>query len=239
MPITRRFFDMRILLLLALCLPAALLADDKRYEPHDNIIEAARRHVLERADDFAGEITVKVSRPDRRLRLALCGQPLQTYQAPSGLKPGRGVVGVRCEGPKPWKIYVSVHIATLQPVVVTRQPLARGQLVTAADLEMDERNTARLHKAYYADTAQVVGLRAKRSIRVGKVVTAGMLARDQVVKRGSRVEILARGDGLQVRMRGKALVNGALGDRIRVKNLSSGREVTGLVIEPGVILVQQ
>ena len=59
----------------------------------------------------------------------------------------------------------------------------------------------------------------------------------QLVRRGARVEILARHGSLQVRMAGKALQNGSRGQRIRVRNLSSGREISGEVIASGVIQV--
>lgn len=239
---TRRNLDATTPLLVALfllVLPASSFSGQApRHQPHDAIIDAARQHVLDRTDLFSGKLSVRVHPPDRRLRLTLCDQPLQTYESPNGLKPGRSVVGVRCEGSKPWKLFVSVSIATLQPVVITRTPLARGQLIQAQDLEIAERDTARLHKAFYADSSRLAGLRAKRNVQAGKVVTPSMLTRNQVVSRGSQVEILANAGNLEVRMRGKALANGAIGERIRVQNLTSGRKITGLVIEPGVVQVQ-
>jgi flagella basal body P-ring formation protein FlgA len=69
------------------------------------------------------------------------------------------------------------------------------------------------------------------------VVHAGLLKRANLVKRGSKVEIIANFDGLDVRMRGEALADGGRGDRIRVKNLSSGRVVTGTVSGSGVVHV--
>lgn len=225
-------------LALLLGIPATGISEVSRHQPHDTIVEAARQHVLDHADQFTGKLSIKIFAPDRRLRLAWCDQPLQTYESPNGLKAGRSVVGVRCDGEKPWKLFVSVSIATLQPVVVTRTPLARGQLVRAQDLEIAEHDTARLHRAFYTDSSGLAGLRAKRNVQAGQVLTPSMLARNQVVRRGSQVEILANAGNLEVRMRGKALANGAIGDRIRVQNLTSGRKVTGLVIEPGVVQVQ-
>jgi len=208
-------------------------------QSHASILQTARDHVMQRSDQFPGEIAVKPSALDRRLRLAECDIPLQTYESPNGLRAGRSVVGVRCDGTKPWKVYVPVQIATLQAVVVSTRALARGQLVAKEDLVIREQDTARLHKGYFTQTSRLLGQRTKRAIGAGKVITPSMLARNQVVRRGGQVEILAEGSGLSVRMRGKAMSNGALGQQIRVKNLSSGREITGTVVEPGVVLVQQ
>lgn len=222
-------------ILLLTLLPTALLA--AAYEPHDRIREAARRHAMEQAARFPGRLEVTAGTLDRRLRLAACDVPLTTYDSPNGLKPGRNVVGVRCEGKKPWKIYVTVNIATLEPVVVSARTLARGELLTRADLRIEERDTARLHKAHYTDPQRLIGLRTRRQVSAGQVLSPPLLERRQLVRRGATVQILASEGPLQVRMKGKAMENGSQGDRIRVRNLSSGREITGEVVASGLIQV--
>jgi len=224
------------LLLLAIAtLPAT--AGEPATESHDNIRAAAEQHVLDRVDDLQGRVEVKVGSLDSRLRLAECDRALETYDSPNALSGGRGVVGVRCEGSKPWKLYVPVRIAVIDEVVVTRRSVVRGETLQADDLTLSEMDTSKLRKAYFTQIEDAVGLRSKRSIASGSVVHAGLLKRVNLVKRGSRVEIIANFDGLDVRMRGEALTDGGRGDRIRVKNLSSGRVVTGTVTDSGVIQV--
>jgi len=223
-------------LLLALSvLPLHAWADS--YESHDRIREAARQHVLEWAQQLPGKVEVTTGSLDRRLRLSTCDIPLTSHDSPNGLKPGRSVVAVRCEGKKPWKIYVSVNIATLQPVVVAARTIARGHLLDAHDARIEMRDTSRMHKAYYTDLKGLSGLKTRRQITAGSILDPSKLQRRQLVKRGSTVQILASEGPLQVHMKGKALDNGARGERIRVRNLSSGREITGEVIASGVIQV--
>lgn len=224
-----------LLLAAAGLFPAAGLA----YQSHQAIREAALAHVRARADQFPGKIRLTASPLDARLRLATCEKPLQTYDSPNGLRPGRNVVGVRCDGAHPWKIYVGVQIATLEPVVVLAHPVARNQLLQASDLKVEWRDTSRLHRAYYTrnDLGNLPGMKARRALAAGQVLRPSVLGRRQLVRRGGRVEILARHGALQVRMLGKALENGSRGQRIRVRNLSSGREISGEVIASGVIQV--
>ena len=131
-----------------------------------------------------------------------------------------------------------VTIALMEEVVVTRHPIVRGQALRAADLALSETDVSRLHKAYFTRIDDVVGLRSKRAVRAGQTLHAGLLRREQLVKRGAQVQIVADTGGLYVTMRGKALADGGLGDRIRVKNLNSGRVVSGTVRGRGVIEVQ-
>ena len=147
------------------------------------------------------------------------------------------MIGVRCEGKKPWKIFVPVDIATLEPVVVAARTLARGQFLDRGDLKIEQRDTGRIHKAYFSDLKDLIGLRIRRQISAGRIVTPTSVERRRLIKRGSTVQIVASQGSLQARMKGKALDNGARGDRIRVRNLSSGRQISGEMIASGVIQV--
>ena len=212
-------------------------ADDDQVQSHASIRAAAEQHVLAQADRFAGDPEVSVRGLDSRLKLAACDEPLETYDSPNGLNGGRGVVGVRCNGVKPWKIYVPVHVAVMEHVVVSRRPLVKGQTLGDEDLRLSEVDTSELRKAYFSHIQDVVGLRAKRSVASGTTLHAGLLQRARLIKRGGQVDIVSISGGLQVRMRGKALADGSRGDRIRVENLSSGRVVSGTVVSSGVVHV--
>ncbi len=209
------------------------------WESHTRIREAARQHVLDRAEEFSGRIKLTTSPLDSRLRLARCDQPLTTYDSPNGLKPGRNVVGVRCEGRKPWKLYVRVKVATIGPVVVAAHALARGQQIAATDLRVEDRDTSRLHRAFFTDPQGLVGQRTRRQITAGKLLHPGLVERRQLIRRGGLVKIMVRHGGLRVSMKGKALENGSLGEQVRVRNTASGRDITGEVVAAGVIEVGQ
>lgn len=236
MRIKRRKIDAALLASLLLT-AAASNAANRKTEPHDAIRAAAEAHVMAQADQFPTPPRVKAGTLDSRLKLAACDQPLEAYDSPNGLNRGRGVVGVRCTGSTPWKIYVPVQVALMEHVVSSRHPLVSGQVLEADDLMLRETDVSQFHKAYFTDIKDVVGLRAKRAIAAGRTLHAGLLNREKLVKRGSQVEIIAGSDGLYVSMKGKALADGGRGDRIRVKNLTSGRVVTGEVTESGVIRV--
>lgn len=240
----RQIFDRRLMaagmLLLTLAAGAAQSAPAQgEWESHTRIREAARQHVLDRAGEFSGRIEVTASPLDSRLRLARCDQPLTTYDSPNGLKPGRNVVGVRCAGGKPWKLYVRVKVATIGPVVVATRPLARGQQISRADLRVEDRDTSRMHRAYFSDPQGLIGQRTRRQIAAGKLLHPGLVERRQLIRRGGLVKIVARQGGLQVSMKGKALENGALGEQVRVRNTASGRDITGEVVAAGVIEVSR
>ena len=236
MNMIRRKTDAVALMLLALFTITATAAGHE-VQSHQSIRDAAETHALREAKDLSSRAEVTVGDLDSRLRLSACDQALETYNSPNGLNGGRGVVGVRCNGSKPWKIYVPVRIAMMASVVVSRRPVVRGQALRAEDVMLSEVDVSGIHKAYFTSTEDVIGLRSKRAIARGKTLHAGMLRKAKWVKRGSQVEIVAISQGLQVSMMGKALADGGRGDRVRVKNLNSGRVVTGTVAGSGVVHV--
>ena len=224
-----------ITLLALVSVPA--MAADRETQSHKSIRDAARQHALGEVADLPSRPEVTVGNLDSRLKLYACDEPLETYNSPNGLNGGRGVVGVRCNGSKPWKIFVPVKIALMKSVVVSQRPIVRGQVLSAEDLKLSEVDVSGIHKAYFSRAEDVIGLHSKRSIASGKTLHAGMLKQAKRVKRGNQVEIIAISQGLQVRMMGKALADGGLGDRIKVKNLNSGRVITGTVAGTGLIHV--
>jgi len=214
-----------------------VIAANYETQSHQSIRDAAEQHALSETENLPSRPEVSVGDLDSRLKLAACDQPLDTYNSPNGLNGGRGVVGVRCSGSKPWKIFVPVKVSLMEHIVISSHPLVRGQTLEADDVTLSEVDVSAVRKAYFTRIEDVVGLRSKRAIASGKTLHAGLLQRAKWVKRGNQVEIVAIGDGLQVRMMGKALADGGRGERIKVKNLASGRVITGTVAGTGVIHV--
>jgi len=204
----------------------------------DAVRAAARAHVA-RLYAAEGEVRheIRVEALDPRLRLRACDRPLETFDPPGARRHGNTTVGVRCPGRTRWTVYVPVRVALIRPVVVTRHPIPRGQVLRATDLRLAERDTATLPMGYLTRVEAAIGRRARRPLPAGAVVAPGHLDRAPVVRRGQRVILLAARRGLEVRVAGEALADAARGERVRVRNLRSRRIVEGVVVAAGVVQV--
>lgn len=180
---------------------------------------------------------VNVGRLDPRLRLESCDQPLEAFLPPSGRTLGNTVVGVRCPGTQGWTIYVPAEVGALVPVVVSARPLGRGDLLGAGDLTLAERDLSELPPGYLPTLPEAVGKRMRRPVTAGMPLTGTMLEAPVLVQRGQQVTVLAETGGVSVRIAGKALGNGAEGDRVRVQNTTSSRIVEGTVTATGIVRV--
>ena len=184
-----------------------------------------------------GRTTVTLGQLDSRLRLKACSLPLEAFMPPGGRVMGNTTVGVRCPDQGGWTIYAAARVDVYGPVLITRQPLARGTMIQEGDLEQVERNLANLPHGYYSDSQPIAGMLAKRTIAAATVITPQMLQAPKLVKRGQRVTVIAESGALRIRSVGKALSDGISGDVVRVRAEGSRRVIDGVVVSQGVIKV--
>ncbi len=223
--------------LLACFAAPAVGADAKGTQSLDAIEQTAAAFVANRNRRPGANVQVQAGPLDSRLKLPACGQALQAFVPPGARLTGNATVGVRCTGPKPWKLYVPVRTAIVGPVVVAARHLVVGETLSVDALTIEQRDTGPLRKGYLADPDLAVGQTVKRAIPAGAVVVPSALKASTAIARGQSVTLSAAGSGLDIRMAGRALADGAVGQRIPVRNLSSGRVVEGLVRSPELVEV--
>ncbi len=216
---------------------SAVAATAVSNQSHESILAAARQHVLDQADNYPSPPEVHTGRLDGRLRLAACDIPLETFSTPNNGQASKVTVGVRCNGEKSWTLYVPVTVIVMADVVTAAKELRRGQILTPQDLTIEQKDIARQHQGYLANLKEAIGKQVKYNIRRGQVITPAKVAAPKAVKRNSQVTIVAQNPAIQVRMKGTALENGAVGDRIRVRNNSSKRELEAKVLSQGIVQV--
>jgi len=213
-------------------LPAAPVQD------HESIRKAAESFITDVVRSSHGLTPeVRAGKLDSRLRLSHCDAPLEAFQPPGGKTLGNITVGVRCNGTRSWSLYVPVKVSIRDKVVAAARPLTRGDVVQASDLKLVERDLAQLQSGYFSDPAELVGKEVTRTVAMDAALTNYLIKDPLQVRRGQRVSLVANSGGLEVRMSGEALSDGAAGARIKVRNLSSKRVVDGTVLTANTIQV--
>ena len=221
-----------------ICLVAVPVAQGAtESQSHASIAAAAKAFILKELQG-SNDVKVDIRDLDRRLKLAKCSQELSAFWPPGARKAGNATVGVRCEGSKPWKIFIQASIAVMENVAVLNRPAARGDVLNMEMIRMESRDTAG-NDRYVRDVKALLGYRFRNSAGQGKPLTVRMLAAPRMVRRGESVTILSEAGGIQVRMNGEALADGIMGKVVRVRNASSKRIIEGEVIAKGTIKVRQ
>jgi flagella basal body P-ring formation protein FlgA len=210
----------------ALAALAAFAAQAAGVEPIAGIAAAASQEALRVAQGSG--VQVSEARVDPRLRVARCTAPLIAAAAPGSRAGGRLTVEVGCDAPR-WRVYVPVSLTANMPIAVAARPLPARATLAPGDLRLAERDVHKLPGGYFARLEDAYGMELTRALGAGEPLEPRAARAGSLVRRGQEVTLLARGDGITVRMKGEALANGGRNQRIRVRNLSSGREVEGVV----------
>lgn len=209
------------------------------YQPLEQIRESAEEFLRSILDNDGTRKSVQIGQIDSRLRLSRCPSPLVAF-LPAGVRPqGNITVGVRCAGPKPWKLYVSAKVRIYQEVVVLRRSLPRHSRIAMQDVVLAELETTFITSPVVTEIAEAIGKELTRSVTADRPLTYSMLRQPVVVRRGQRVTLLYRSPGIEVRGSATALDDGGRGEQISARPLGASRTLTGVVLRPGVVLVNQ
>ena len=201
-------------------------------------IDSAVKDFVGESLQDAGDSEFTLGRIDPRLRLAACDNALKMRFSREAHSGGRNAVEVRCEGERPWSIYVTVDIARFAEVVVSTRGLVRGAVIGSDDVVLARRRINSTRLDYLSDAATAVGRVATRAIGPDQILGAANVMLPRLVKRGDEVTIASVGSAISVRVRGQALKDGGLGERVSVRNLNSKRVVEGVVNADGMVVVQ-
>lgn len=204
----------------------------------DTIRLRAQEHALAQIDtsNFQ-DASATAGTLDTRLQLKKCDIPLETFSTGAMNSTSRMTVGVRCNGLKPWTLYVPVTLSAWVDVVFSSRALSRGELLTQGDMEIRRVPLNKLPNGFLSDNSQLADFELTRPVKAGTALTLNTVRRREIVQQGQEVIIVAQTSGFQVRMSGEALKNGQLGDKIPVRNLNSGRTIEATVLSNSTVSV--
>ncbi len=220
-----------VLLLLGSAASAAT-APNTAWHAIEDIRKTAENFVSSATGDGDERISPQAGRLDSRLHLPQCSEKLEAFQQRGAKITSRTIVGVRCNGSNPWKVYVPVDVMVTETVLITNRSLPAGHIFSAADVNTEPRDVSRLVGGYLSRSGSLVGKQLKHSLMAGRVITPSMLKANIMIRRGQSVTIVANGNAVNIQMRGTALSDGAENQRIRVENTVSKRVIEGIVRSP-------
>jgi flagella basal body P-ring formation protein FlgA len=218
----------------ALALAAALTPPTALAQQAPAPVEAAARALLERETaGLPGDIELEVGTLDPTNRLPACAE-LEAF-LPSGVQPrGRINVGVRCNSPVVWTVYLPAQVQVITNYVVTREALRRGQIIGPGDVALERGDIAALPDSVLTDRARAIGVHAAQSVAAGQPLRADMLRLPPAVERGQTVRVVGAGTGFSVSGEGRALNRAGDGETVRVR-LANGQIVSGIARAGGIV----
>lgn len=173
------------------------------------------------------KLQISVDAPDPYLRLTRCIQA-KPFLIPHTRPVGRFTVGIRCDQPKTWSIYLGVTLTYYADIIVASRDLERQQVVTEEMLTLAPQPLGQNDSQWLSNLQEVIGTTTTSTILAGAPVRRSQLRWPLWVKSGQMVRVDAIGEGFTSTTEGKALANGERGQKIAVR-LHNGQVIQAIV----------
>jgi flagella basal body P-ring formation protein FlgA len=177
---------------------------------------------------------VLISVPSPSIRI-----PYKNYQEKVeldslGERYARFVYTITVNGKTVKKLWIPARIDKKVKVVVARAPIPKGLLIEPQMVEVKEVLSSKARGAL-SEVNEVVGKVAKKDFLPGEVIKERELSPNFVVKKGKPVKVVYEKGPIHIEILGIPLENGATGNIIRVKNISTGKVLRCRVEENGLV----
>lgn len=215
--------------------PASLAAKSNLTQNLFAVKDKITEFLETQAIGYPGKVSVHAGAIDTNMKLAQCPD-VQVFLPTGSRAWGKTSVGVRCNAPSVWTIYVQATVNVVAQYLVAAAPLAQGQVVASQDLVFESGDLTQLPAGVFTDQAQAIGRTVNISMTAGTVLRQEMLKLSPVVQQGQTVMLTTAGNGFSVSAEGQAMSKANEGQIVQVK-VASGQVVTGIAHNGGQVEV--
>ncbi len=135
------------------------------------------------------------------------------------------------------KGWVVAQIKRYQKVPVLERAVRMGDVLTR-DMIVFEKRLLFNARETVLSLAAIEGMQASRYINAGQILTYADLKKENVVKRGQIVKVIAGSRSFEVTMSGQVEETGSIGDIVKIKNIDSQKVFAAKVIDRGVVRIE-
>jgi flagellar basal body P-ring formation protein FlgA len=202
--------------------------------------QTLRQQAQRQLDDYLTLQRWQANRVDYQVWLAPAAAHLPPCRQALGLQAGglyrqpwgRRPYLISCGDPQ-WQLRGRVDVSVFMSVWATAQEIAKGHPIQVADLVAKELEVSRIQRGFTPASLSLLEQKSGRRLRTGQLIGELDLQKQWAVRQGEGVLIRAGQGSFAATTRGEALENGAIGEGIRVRNNSSGREIQTWVLGKG------
>ena len=184
----------------------------------------------------ASRYQVSVLNIPARTSLPLCSEALKA-EFQSTMRAGHQRLRISCQKPARWSLFVKGNIHVFRPVLTSLRLLSAGDKINSSNLALEERDIGELRRGFFTSQNQLNNRQIARRVKAGSVLTPAMVEPEQLINRGDQVIVTVSQSNIEISMPGRALESGFLGKQIRVRNLSSGKIISGRITDKGIVSI--
>jgi flagella basal body P-ring formation protein FlgA len=133
---------------------------------------------------------------------------------------------------------VRAKVTAYAKIVKSRRPFRKDHVLAQGDIYEDRVDVRKMPGSAIQDMNRIIGKALRRSISANVPLREDMVETSLVVRRGSRVLLLLDEDGIRITAVGRIKEKGRVGHAVKAVNLSSNKEVVGVLIDESTVKVE-
>jgi flagella basal body P-ring formation protein FlgA len=146
-------------------------------------------------------------------------------------------LSLRVAGHAAERLTGTAYIEVSQEVVTTVRPIARHEVIAPGDVRLTRVPLERATQRMITNAEEVIGKRARRPLQANAAIRPSEVEGAPLVRKGDVVLILVDSPLLKITAMGEALEQGVHGETIRVRNVTSSREIRAVVVDQKTVRV--
>jgi flagella basal body P-ring formation protein FlgA len=228
----QRFLELMCLLVLIGSITDLFAAEMPSGIESRQIAEEAKTFLTQEASGL-GEVHVQVSLPEQTANLPRC-EKIEAFLPPGARAQGKTTVGVRCNTPNRWTVFLQAQVQILAPYLVASHPLSAGQSLSANDLMIKLIDISEAVPGVINTPEGLYGNSLLANIPAGSTIRRQQVKLAYVVQSGQSVRLKLSGQGFQISGEGIALSNASEGQSVQVRT-PRGSMVSGVARSGGTV----
>ena len=215
-----------------------ILAEDRRIveEEIERILEA---HLTRVVNDPRKKIEIRDLRVQEKAALPQGSFSSEVMLSEQACRGGQvsGTVLFSSQGREVRRVRFSARVDLYGEVVVARTYLKKHHEIQEGDIQTVQRNLALLPNDVMAEAGEVLRQRTVLSVNGNEVLRKSMVEVPPLVRKGDRVLMTVDHPFFKITTWGEVKEEGRKGDRVKLVNLSSKKEVYGRVLNGNTVQI--
>jgi flagella basal body P-ring formation protein FlgA len=138
---------------------------------------------------------------------------------------------LRVDGREVQKVRLQARVEIYGPVLASKNQLKRNQDIGEKDVEIVRKNLSLLPPDVLTDPREVQGKRITLTVNSQEVLRTSMIETPPLIKKGDRVILIVENEYFKISTFGEAKEDGRKGERVKLMNITSQKEVSGRVLD--------
>ena len=209
------------------------VAREGRWVEREEILGMLESHLRNRIPDRNKDIQVRDLQGGEKIIVplgSLSSDPAFPEQAHRG-GPLSITMTLRVDGREVQKVRLQARVEIYGPVLASKNQLKRNQEIGEKDVEVVRKNLSLLSADVLTDPREVQGKRMTLTVNSQEVLRTSMIETPPLFKKGDRVILIVENEYFKITTFGEAKEDGRKGERVKLMNITSQKEVSGRVLD--------